>query len=91
LGRSSAELTAIFYLLIWDSHKNIEGQVPVFILPRNRVAQLYPRALGSLFVASYDSQDNGGDILSCLHTGQVMVAFRNLLYSSASVLLDSYF
>jgi hypothetical protein len=25
---------------------NLEGQVPVFISPRNRVAQLYPRALG---------------------------------------------
>jgi hypothetical protein len=31
-------------------------QVPVFISPRNRVAQLYPRTLGSLFVASYDTQ-----------------------------------
>jgi hypothetical protein len=25
---------------------NLEGQVPVFISPRNRVAQLYPQALG---------------------------------------------
>jgi hypothetical protein len=33
---------------------NLEGQVPLFISPRNRVAQLYPQALGSLFVASYD-------------------------------------
>jgi hypothetical protein len=55
LCRSPAELTAIFYSLIWDS-PNLEGQVPVFISPRNRVAQLYPRALGSLCVASYDSQ-----------------------------------
>jgi hypothetical protein len=47
LGRSPAELTAIFYCLIWDS-PNLEGQVPVFISPRNRVAQLYPGALGSL-------------------------------------------
>jgi hypothetical protein len=47
LGWSPAELTDIFYCLIWDSH-NLEGQVPVFISPRNRVAQLYPRALGSL-------------------------------------------
>jgi hypothetical protein len=39
---------------------NLEGQVPVFISPRNRVAQLYPQALGSLFVASYDSQGYGG-------------------------------
>jgi hypothetical protein len=51
-GRSPAELTAIFYCLIWDS-SNLEGQVLVFISPRNRLAQLYHRALGSLFVASY--------------------------------------
>jgi hypothetical protein len=35
---------------------NLEGQVPVFISPRNRVALLYPQALGSLLIASYDSQ-----------------------------------
>jgi hypothetical protein len=40
---------------------NLEGQVPVFISPRNKVAQLYPQALSSLFVASYDSQGYGGD------------------------------
>jgi hypothetical protein len=39
---------------------NLKGQVPVFVSPRNRVAQLYPQALGSLFVASYDSQGYGG-------------------------------
>jgi hypothetical protein len=33
------------------------------------VAQLYPRALGSLFVASYDSQGIGAVILTRLHTG----------------------
>jgi hypothetical protein len=31
---------------------NLEGQIPIFISLRNRVAQLYPQALGSLFVAS---------------------------------------
>jgi hypothetical protein len=41
LDRSPAELTTIFYCLIWDS-PNLEGQVPVFISPRKRVAQLYP-------------------------------------------------
>jgi hypothetical protein len=35
---------------------NLEDQVVVFISPRNRVAQLHPQALGSLFLASYDSQ-----------------------------------
>jgi hypothetical protein len=48
---------------------NLEGQIPVFISPRNRVVQLYPQALGSLFVASYDSQGYGGGIRPLLHTG----------------------
>jgi hypothetical protein len=55
VSRSPTELMAISYCLIWDS-PNLEGQVPVFISPRNRVAQIYPRALGSLSVASYDSR-----------------------------------
>jgi hypothetical protein len=38
------------------------GQVPVFISPRNMVVQLHPQVLGSLYVASYDSQDYGGSI-----------------------------
>jgi hypothetical protein len=41
LRRSPAELTAIFYCLIWDS-PNLEGQVPVFISPRNRVSSFPP-------------------------------------------------
>jgi hypothetical protein len=38
----------------WDS-LNLEGQVPVFISPRNRVVQLYPQALGlsNLFTYYY--------------------------------------
>jgi hypothetical protein len=35
---------------------NLEGEVPVFISPRNGVTQLYSQPLGSPFVASYDSQ-----------------------------------
>jgi hypothetical protein len=42
----------------------MEGQVPVFISPRNRVAQLYPQALGSLYVASCDLQAYGQGILT---------------------------
>jgi hypothetical protein len=48
---------------------NLEGQIPVFISPRNRVIQLYPQALCSHFVASYDSQGCGGSIRPRLHTG----------------------
>jgi hypothetical protein len=46
---------------IRDSY-NLEGQVPIFISRRNRVAQLYPQVLDSLFVASYDSQVYDGGI-----------------------------
>jgi hypothetical protein len=56
------------HCLIWDS-LNLEGQVPVFIFPMNRVAQLHIRALGSLSVTSYNSQGCCGSILTHLHTG----------------------
>jgi hypothetical protein len=45
----------------------MEGQVLIFISPRNRVVQLYLQALGSLFVASYDSEGYCGDIRTHLH------------------------
>jgi hypothetical protein len=48
---------------------NLEGQVPVFTSPRNRVAQLFSQILGFLFIASYDSQGYGGGIRPLLHTG----------------------
>jgi hypothetical protein len=44
-------------------------QVLVFISPNNRVAQLYPRALCSLYVTSYDSQGCLGDIANRLDMG----------------------
>jgi hypothetical protein len=61
---------------------NLQGQVPVFIYPKNRVAWLYPQALGSLFVASYDSQRYGGGIRPRLHTGlsSIRLEFINLNY-----------
>jgi hypothetical protein len=45
------------YFTVSDSRlHNLEGQVPVFISLRNRVARLlYPQAPDFLFVASYDS------------------------------------
>jgi hypothetical protein len=55
----------------------------MFISPRNRVAQLYPQALGSLFVASYDSQSYGGGIQTRLHagySGEGNVSVSELLY-----------
>jgi hypothetical protein len=37
-----------YFTVSSETPPNLEGQVPVFISPRNRVAQLYPLALGSL-------------------------------------------
>jgi hypothetical protein len=48
---------------------NLEEQVPVFMSPSGKVAQLYPQAPGSLFVAFYDQQGYGGGVLIRLHTG----------------------
>jgi hypothetical protein len=61
--------SVIYCILASGPSPNLEGQVSVFISTGNRVAQLYTRALGSLFVASYDSQGYGGGILTRLHTG----------------------
>jgi hypothetical protein len=50
---------------VWDS-PNLTGQVPLFISLRNRVAQLHPQALGSIFVASYDGTDVTGNVFSII-------------------------
>jgi hypothetical protein len=57
-----------------QGHILLEGQVTVFISPRNKVVQLYPRALGFLFLASYDLHGYGGGILTRLYTGVLTVA-----------------
>jgi hypothetical protein len=77
--RSQSRGTNVRILLsqIRDS-PNLEGQTPVFILPRNRVARLYLEALGSLFAASYDSQGYGGGARPRLHRG-----IPKILYSKA--------
>jgi hypothetical protein len=49
-GPSRVEPVTVLCCLIWDL-RNLGGQVPVFISTENKVAQLYPRALGSLSVA----------------------------------------
>jgi hypothetical protein len=63
---------------------NLEGQVPVFISFRNRVTRLYPQALGSLFVASYDSQGYGGGIRPRLHTGVLLCFYECSRYITAA-------
>jgi hypothetical protein len=50
-----------YFTEIRDS-SNLESQAPIFISPMKRVTQLQPQALGSFFVASYDSQGCDGNI-----------------------------
>jgi hypothetical protein len=46
------------------------GPGPRIYIPQEQGGPVVPpQALGSLFVASYDSQGYGGRILTCLHTG----------------------
>jgi hypothetical protein len=64
--------TRTIFLSPWNFLQTVA--VRYFVAPsptrgRVRVAQLYPRALDSFFVASYDSQGYGGGILTRLHTG----------------------
>jgi hypothetical protein len=51
--------------------------------PRNRMPQLYPQAPGSVFVASYDSQNYGGGILTSLHTGWIKDILTNKVHLSS--------
>jgi hypothetical protein len=45
---------------------------PIYIPQKQGGPVIHP-ALGSLFVASYDSQDYSGGILTCLHTGASVI------------------
>lgn len=51
-GLNKARLIATLYSVRLET-PNMEGLVLVFMSLRNRVAQLYSQALGSLFVTSY--------------------------------------
>jgi hypothetical protein len=74
-GASRAEPVTKLYCLIRD-FPNLEGQVPVFISPRNSVARLYPPALCCL----YDSQGSphmhppgtGRSVNQCKWTSRVI-------------------
>jgi hypothetical protein len=49
------------YFKSWTrDSSSLEGQVPVFMSPRSRVAQTYLQALDSLSITSYESHGYGG-------------------------------
>jgi hypothetical protein len=79
-GPSPERLMTTFCCLRFETH-NLEGQVPLFISPRNRVTRLYPQTLGSLFVSSYDSQGYGWGIRPHLYTKPYRkTRFQEFLY-----------
>jgi hypothetical protein len=57
-----------FYCLSFNTPPTWRARSSAFISLRKRVTRLYPQALGSLFVASYDSQGYSGVIRPRLHT-----------------------
>jgi hypothetical protein len=80
--------TRIFLSQIRD-FPNLVVQAPVCISPRNRLAQLYSQALGSIFVAFYDSQDYDRGIWTSLHAGSIVKVTLRLAVYHQSVLLAS--
>jgi hypothetical protein len=51
---------------------NLEVQIPVFMFPSDRVAQLQPQSPGSLSFAFCDSRVPGGGTITRLHMGTVL-------------------
>jgi hypothetical protein len=53
------------------------------------VARLYPRTLGSVFIASYDSQGSGAGILTSLQTAYILLSLVPVLITSGYEPLSS--
>jgi hypothetical protein len=62
LGSVSAGLMTIFYCLRFETSPTWRVRSPYLYPPGTGWPSYTPQALGSLFVASYDSQDYGGGI-----------------------------
>jgi hypothetical protein len=79
-------LMTTFYCLRFEIPPTWKARSPYLYPPRKRVTQLYPQALGSIFVASYDSQGYSGVIRTRLQSGsnslqvKVKVTLRLAVY-----------
>jgi hypothetical protein len=67
----------------------MEGQVALFISPKNRIAQLNPEVPDSLFVASYDLQGYDGGIRTSSTRGweRLVVHVELKVHSTAIIVL----
>jgi hypothetical protein len=63
------------HFTVSDSRRTQPGEPgPRIYIPQEQGdPKIYPQALGSLFVASYDSQGYGGGIRTGLHTAGVLI------------------
>jgi hypothetical protein len=79
----------IFYCLRSETPPTCRARSPYLYPPGTGWSSYTPRALGSLFVASYDSQSYGG-IRNRLHTGrlQLVVTLRLAVYRQSVRLCD---
>jgi hypothetical protein len=66
------------------------GPGPRIHIPQEQGSPVIPRALGSLFVASYDSQGYSGSILTRLHMGRTKQLAFTCIYTSSVTLGDSH-
>jgi hypothetical protein len=72
----AAQNTKPYFTVSSETPPTWRARFPYLYPLKNRVAQLYPRALGSLYISSYDSQGYGEGILTLLYLeGQVHVYF----------------
>jgi hypothetical protein len=69
LGPQSRGTHDIFYCVEFETPPTWRVRSPYLYPPGTGCCHLYPQVLGSLFVASYDSQDYGGGIRTRLHRG----------------------
>jgi hypothetical protein len=75
IASGSLDFAEVFFLqskgVSLSPASNVEDQTTVFMSFSDSVVQLYPQVRGSLCVAFYNSQGDGGGILTNLHTGKV--------------------
>jgi hypothetical protein len=69
-GPSPAGLMTTFYCLRFETLPTWRARCP-YLYSLGTVSRLHAHALGSLFVASYDTQGYGGGIRPRLHTGPI--------------------
>jgi hypothetical protein len=78
--QSPLGLTTIFTLSSMGLSRTWRARSPYLYTPRNRVLHLYPRALGSHFVASYSSQGDSAALCSWGISGALFLGVYRVLH-----------